>query len=159
MMKLQPEIKRISNGKGRSRKVKMAEDRNRACVAEPRRANGAGSAPEAVHNPLNSNPTVKPLLFWMPDGSCFEGTTAKLAPELMFIESRVQAPVGATITIRPAQPAPSVGDSWDVAEATVVWRCPSADHYQHRMGFGVRLRDSWSLQLESVRSHSPKEAG
>ncbi len=47
----------------------------------------------------------------------------------------------------------------EAAEATVVWHCPTADHFKNQKGFGVRLHESRTLAFGSATSNGPKEAG
>ena len=148
-------VKRVLKEKGRGRKVRAEVDRSRLHVAKSGEAIGLDLAADVA----NDKPRLQPLIVWMSDGSCFEGTTEKLADEFMFIGARMLAPVGSIVSIRPTQLGASLAGSWDGAEATVVWHCPAADHFRSRMGFGVRLHGSSTLQCGPGMSGSPKEAG
>lgn len=147
-------VKRAPKEKGRSRKVKTGVDRSQLRVAKSGEAMGLDLAVDVASEKLR----LQPLLVWMSDGSCFEGTTEKLADEFMFIGARVLAPVGSIVSIRPTELGASLASSWDGAEATVVWHCPAADHFRSRMGFGVRLHGSSPLKGSPGVSSAPKEA-
>jgi hypothetical protein len=94
-----------------------------------------------------------PVIFCTPEGEYHEGLTPRLDGTVMFIESKHAVPIGMNINIRSKEPNGG-SEEWDVAEGTVIWRCPSADLFENASGFGVRLKGNWkhSPRVQRVRS-------
>ena len=100
----------------------------------------------------------QPLMSWDPEGNCFEGITPHLTDDFLFVESNSMVLVGETITVRLIQRDSSRANSWDVAEGTVVWHCPSEDLFKNLRRFGVHLNGNWRRPLASSGAGSGKEA-
>jgi hypothetical protein len=77
------------------------------------------------------------VTFWQQDGCCYEGITPNgAARKVLFIESKREVPIGAEVALRLAAPQTSSAEG-NVWQGTVVWCCPSEDHFANRKGFGV----------------------
>lgn len=83
-----------------------------------------------------------PVSFWQRDGGCHEGTVPALtAGKVLFIESKRCVPVGTDVTLRLMLPAGGAVEG-RLLQGTVIWHCPSGDHFAHRKGFGVCLAEA-----------------
>jgi len=83
-----------------------------------------------------------PVMYWGPDGSCYEGMSPCAADEVIFVESKRLIPVDTKVTIRFIPPE-DVLVNRGVAKGTVVWHCTSSDHFRSRKGFGVCIQGRW----------------
>lgn len=155
MRLLKSEVGRVTTGKGRHRSVKGGADHGESCGAKLREATRVSSAVDGV----NGRSSQQSISFCLSDGSWCEGTTERLDDEFIFIGSRTLVPVGTTITIQSTQLATREAGAFEIAEATVVWHCPTADHFKNLKGFGVRLLESRPPAVGSATSKGPKEAG
>jgi hypothetical protein len=98
-----------------------------------------------------------PVVFWGPDGSCYEGMSPHVAGEVIFVESKQLIPVDTEVTIRFASPD-DVFVNRGVAKGTVVWHCTSSDDFKSRKGFGVCLQGRWPQPPGPAGNDGPKEA-
>lgn len=99
-----------------------------------------GSSGEGGQAAKGTNPI--PVMFWGPDGSCYEGMSPRAAGEVIFVESKRLIPVDTEVTIR-FTPPDDVLVNRGVAKGTVVWHCTSSDHFKSRKGFGVCIQGRW----------------
>lgn len=137
---------RMERGRrGFKRAAQKAKQSSESCLAGTVMSFFDQARVETPPNPrisIESPANHMPVTFWTPDGKCHEGRTPRLDGEVVFVESKLGVPLGADITIRLIEGDPDSA-KWNLAEGTVVWRCPSGDLFKNGEGFGVHLQSRW----------------
>jgi hypothetical protein len=121
--------------------VRMDKSNRRGGVTGTTVMQDAEATDEQTEGPASGLSSI-PVSFWQRDGGCHEGTVPALtAGKVLFIESKRCVPVGTDVTLRLMLPA---GDAVErrLLQGTVIWHCPSGDHFAHRKGFGVCLAEA-----------------
>ena len=157
MMQAEAEVSRGRRGRRLSERMAKPSSGSGASVSKVMDDGQLDKSPGHSVDCAVSGTNRIPVTFWMPDGSCYEGTAPHVAGEVLFVESNRLVPVGTEVTIRLTSPN-EVSLNWGVAEGAVVWNCPVADQFKNREGFGVCLQGCWPAPTGPIGTEYSKEA-